>query len=266
MSANEPPLPGTRQERRKAATRAKIQTAAEQLFGERGYADTSIEDISEAADVAVRTIYMHFPTKAAIMLAYFDSWVDAFSAAVRLRPLDEPVVDTVREALLAMAADGWVERIENEAVRVHPLAEHLDSGSPDIAGHILQRWMRELIVLSDDARARGDYPEGSLEPHARATAVFASWFAAMSAARRRALSEGSVTIEQVDGAGLQTLAIITSGDLGVRPLARIRRRPRTSRSPTRPRRPRGWPARAAGRSTARSACRSASRAAAAAYR
>ena len=42
--------------------------------------------------------------------------------------VDEPVVDTVREALSAMAAAGWLDRIENEAVRVHPIAEHLDSG------------------------------------------------------------------------------------------------------------------------------------------
>jgi AcrR family transcriptional regulator len=213
MATREPPLAGTRQDRRKAATRARIQAAAEELFGRQGYAETSIEDISELADVAVRTIYTHYPSKAAIMLAYFDGWVDAFSAEVRRRPLEEPVVETVREALLAMGAAGWVDRVESEAVRVHPLAEHLDSGSPDIAGHILQRWMREMTVIAEDARARGDYPAASLEPQARATAVFAAWFAAMAEARRRALDEGSVTIEQVDGGGLQILALLTGGSL-----------------------------------------------------
>lgn len=212
LPQNAAPL-SSRQERRKAATRAKILEAAERLFAARGYSETSIEDISESADVAVRTIYTHFPTKAAIMLAYFDSWVDAFTAEVRRRPVDERVVETVREALLAMGAAGWVDRIENEAVNVHPIAEHLDAGAPDIAGHVLQRWMRELVVLADDVRERGGYAEDDPEPQARATAVFASWFAAMSAARRRALSDGSVTIEQVDSAGLQTLAVMTSGNL-----------------------------------------------------
>lgn len=206
------PVP-TRQDRRKLATRTSIVNAAERLFDERGYADTSIEDISELADVAVRTIYMHFPSKAAIMLDYFDRWMDAFSAAVRERPIGERVVETVRSALEAMIADGWVERIENEAVRVHPIAEHLDSGAPDIAGHVLQRWMRELTILTEDARARGEYSADSLEPHARATAVMASWFAAMIAARQRLQTEGGATIAQVDGAGLASLALITSGDL-----------------------------------------------------
>ncbi|MCA0346896.1 MAG: TetR/AcrR family transcriptional regulator [Actinobacteria bacterium] len=204
---------GGRQDRRKAATRAKILAAAEELFDDRGYADTSIEDISESADVAVRTIYMHFPTKAAIMLAYFDRWVDAFSLEVQHRPVSEPVVESVREALLAMERAGWVDRVENEAVRIHPIAEHLDSGAPDIAGHILQRWMREMMVLVQDFRVRGDYPAGSLEPQARATAVFASWIAAMSVARQRALAEGGVTIEQVDSAGLTVLTHLVSGKL-----------------------------------------------------
>lgn len=213
MAPRSTPQPSDRQERRKAATRAKILEAAEQLFSERGYAQTSIEDISLRADVAVRTIYMHFPAKAAMMLAYFDSWVDAFSAEIRRRPLGEPVTDTVREALGAMAAAGWVDKIENEAVHVHPIAEHLEAGSPDIAGHILQRWMNEMGVIAADAQTRGDYPSGSLEPQARATAVFASWIAAMHAARRRSLTEGTVTIEQVDGAGLEVLRILTGGDL-----------------------------------------------------
>lgn len=213
MPAAADPRPGTRQDRRKAATRAKILDAAERLFDERGYADTSIEDISELADVAVRTIYMHFPTKAAIMLAYFDGWVEAFVGEVKRRPLDEPVVESVREALAAMAEAGWVDRVENEAVRVHPIAEHLASGAPDIAGHILQRWMREMEEIAADARDRGAYEPGSLEPQARATAVFASWIAAMSVARQRAMNDELVTIEQVDSGGLGVLAHITGGSL-----------------------------------------------------
>lgn len=213
MATRDTSRPSDRQERRKAATRAKILDAAEQLFGERGYAQTSIEDISVLADVAVRTIYMHFPTKASMMLAYFDNWVDAFSAEVRRRPLDEPVVETVRESLFAMAKEGWVDKLGSEAVHVHPIAEHLDAGSPDIAGHILQRWMNEMQVIAHDIQERGDFPQSSFEPQARATAVFAAWIAAMQVARRRALAEGGVSVDHVDGSGLEVLELITGGSL-----------------------------------------------------
>ena len=214
MAPTDSPSSHGRQERRKAATRAKIQAAAEVLFSEQGYSETSIEDISEAADVAVRTIYTHFPSKASIMLAYFDSWVDAFIGEVLQRPVEEPVIDTVRAALSAMNDAGWVDRVENDDVRVHPLVEHLGSGAPDIAGHILQRWMREMQNIAADTAARGSHPQGSLESTARGVAVFSAWIAAMSAARSRLESEtpGMLPPHATGSSlGLDVFALITSG-------------------------------------------------------
>ena len=213
MATRETRLAGTRQERRKAATRAKIQAAAEELFGEHGYEATSIEDIAESADVAVRTIYTHFPSKAAIMLAYFDSWVDVFVEEVLRRPVDEPVVESVREALSEMGRAGWVDRVENDQSRVHPLVEHLGSGAPDIAGHILQRWMREMGRLAADAAERGSYAPDSLEPQARAVAVFTAWIAAMSAARGRSSGRALPARATGNSHGLDILELVTGGEL-----------------------------------------------------
>lgn len=61
---------------RKAQTRQRIIRAADQLFATKGYVGTSMEDISIEADVAIRTIYLHFDSKAAVLLAYFDAWLD----------------------------------------------------------------------------------------------------------------------------------------------------------------------------------------------
>lgn len=213
MASHEARPKSARQERRKAATRAKIQAAAERLFAQNGYAETSIDDISVAADVAMRTIYMHFPSKAAIMLAYFDDWMDAFTAEILRRPADEPVVTTVREALRAMGEAGWVDRVENDDSRVHPLVEHLDSGAPDIAGHILQRWMNEISRIAAATRERGDFPETSLEPHARGVAVFAAWIGAMTAARGRELGQKLPPNATGNSLGLEILARITGGEL-----------------------------------------------------
>jgi len=205
--------PDARQDRRKAATRAKILEAADRLFGERGYAQTSIEDISEHADVAVRTIYMHFPSKAAIMLAAFDSWVDVFVDAVLQRPVEEPVVETVRAALDAIEAAGWVDHPENAETPVHPMVEHLHTGSPAVAGHVLQRWMREIDRIALDASQRGDDEPGSLRAQARATAIFAAWIAALSAAggreRGRPLPEDATG----QGLGVDVLRTLTGGAL-----------------------------------------------------
>ncbi|WP_161987375.1 TetR/AcrR family transcriptional regulator [Prescottella subtropica] len=203
----------TRQERRRASTRARILAAADALFDERGYAETSIENISEAADVAVRTVYLHFPSKAAILLAYFDGWLDAFVDAILERPVDEPVVDTVRDALQAMTAAGWTDRVENTDTRVHPLVAHLDSGPPDVAGHVFQRWMGVQAQLITDAVERGNHPADSLVPHARAASVFAAWIAAMSAAR--AAERGAALPANATGnsLGLEALQHVTGGQL-----------------------------------------------------
>lgn len=185
MSGVRKSAPSDRQERRKAATRAKILVAADRLFGERGYADTSVEDISEAADVAVRTIYMHFSSKAGIMLAAFDSWVDIFVDAVLQRPVDEPVLDTVRAALVEVSASGREDHPENEDTAVHPTVTHLFSGAPDVAGYVLQRWMHEIDRITRDALERGEWGPGSLAPHARAVAIFAAWIGSLAAAGSR---------------------------------------------------------------------------------
>src|SRR5437899_7918765 len=55
--------PMDRQWRRKRRTRQAIQTAALELFAERGYRQTTISDIAERADVAPRTVTLHFPSK-----------------------------------------------------------------------------------------------------------------------------------------------------------------------------------------------------------
>jgi len=52
-----------RRERKRTETRERIFRAAMQLFAERGFLDTTVEDITEAADVAKGTFFNYFPSK-----------------------------------------------------------------------------------------------------------------------------------------------------------------------------------------------------------
>ncbi|HWA53794.1 MAG TPA: TetR/AcrR family transcriptional regulator [Solirubrobacterales bacterium] len=62
----------SRIERRKAKTAGAILDAAEQLFLERGFAATTMEDLSAAADVAVGSIYSHFGDKEGVYAGLID--------------------------------------------------------------------------------------------------------------------------------------------------------------------------------------------------
>ena len=55
--------PVNRRERRRLQTRERIFRAALQLFAERGFLATAVEDITDAADVGKGTFFNYFPTK-----------------------------------------------------------------------------------------------------------------------------------------------------------------------------------------------------------
>ncbi len=54
-----------------AQTRAALVTAGRQLFGERGYANTSVEDLAREARVTTGALYHHFSTKMLLFEAVF---------------------------------------------------------------------------------------------------------------------------------------------------------------------------------------------------
>lgn len=66
------PQPTTRTERRKARTAAAILDAAERLFLGRGFGVTTLEDISDQADVAIGSIYAHFGSKDGVYAGLID--------------------------------------------------------------------------------------------------------------------------------------------------------------------------------------------------
>jgi AcrR family transcriptional regulator len=63
--ANGVEVPG-RRERKRLETRERIFRAAMKLFAERGFFSTTVEDITEAADVGKGTFFNYFPSKEAV--------------------------------------------------------------------------------------------------------------------------------------------------------------------------------------------------------
>ena len=60
------------QSERREKTRTAIVKAAKRIFGERGFAATTMDDIAAGARVAKGAVYHHFKTKEAVFEAVFD--------------------------------------------------------------------------------------------------------------------------------------------------------------------------------------------------
>jgi AcrR family transcriptional regulator len=70
-----------RRERRKQETRKEIFQAAMKLFEKKGIFSTTVEEITEAADVGKGTFFNYFPTKEAILSAMAERQIDIFERA-----------------------------------------------------------------------------------------------------------------------------------------------------------------------------------------
>jgi AcrR family transcriptional regulator len=89
-----------RRERKKSRTRASIIHAAARLMTQRGYQATTVADIAEEADVALSTVFAHFPTKDDIVFHFYPALFESFSEALRHRPAGRTTFD---------AFQSWVE-------------------------------------------------------------------------------------------------------------------------------------------------------------
>jgi AcrR family transcriptional regulator len=86
-------------ERKKAATRQRIQDEAMRLFLERGYEATTVEEIAAAAGVSHMTFFRHYPSKDDVVA--LDDYDPLMAELIRTRPADEHPVERVRATVLA---------------------------------------------------------------------------------------------------------------------------------------------------------------------
>ncbi|MDO8188458.1 TetR family transcriptional regulator [Conexibacter sp. JD483] len=171
MSGPQPTL----RERTRRAVQKEIGDAALQLFVERGFEATTIDDIAAAVGMSQRSVFRYFATKEEIVVGKLDLSAEEMLDRLRARPGDEPVWASLRR--LFDVVDAPEERELSQPI------QRVVFETPTLLAVYLQRLqaIEEAVVavLRERAAAAGTpWALGDVTPRALVGAAFGCLLAA----------------------------------------------------------------------------------------
>jgi AcrR family transcriptional regulator len=156
--------PGNRRERHRAQTRDRLYRAALDLFAERGFLETTVEDITESADVGKGTFFNYFPTKEHILAEFGGERMAAVERALETARSTE---GSVLEVIGELAMDSAGQSSLNAALIRAIFAAHA-SCAPVRAElqkrkHVSRRMLAEMFQIGQRrGEIRSDIPASDL--------------------------------------------------------------------------------------------------------
>jgi mycofactocin system transcriptional regulator len=142
------------------------------LFTERGFDNTTIEQIAVEAGVSERTFFRYFTTKASVLWTDFETELDTIRAALASVADEVPMMDAIRAAVVE-ASHYRAEDVPEMRTRMNLIAT-VPALSSSAAEHYAD-WER---AISEFAARRLGYPADSLYPLAVGRAALAACRAA----------------------------------------------------------------------------------------
>jgi AcrR family transcriptional regulator len=151
-------------ERKKARTRASLREHALRLFREKGYQNTTVEQIAAAAEVSPSTFFRYFPTKEDLVLQ--DDMDTRLIAALEQQPPELGPVAAVRAASREMFASytGADMEILRETTR-------LTMTVPEVRARALDELGRAIGVFAEAVAKRAGRPADDLAVRTAAGAI-----------------------------------------------------------------------------------------------
>jgi TetR/AcrR family transcriptional regulator, regulator of mycofactocin system len=146
-------------------------SAAVRLAADRGWAETTVEDIAADADVSPRTFFRYFPTKVDVLFGDEPERMAVLERALSERKPDETVLAAVRRGVLE-----WVTEFVDDP-KLYVTRARLALQHPDILGTALVRFAYLEEVVAAAAAEELDADSTELKPRligAAATAAIRS--------------------------------------------------------------------------------------------
>lgn len=162
-------MPGTGKpeglrERKKLKTRATIRREAFRLIRAQGYQNTTVEQISAAADISPRTFSRYFPTKEAVLLS--DDHIPPIVAAFIDAPGELSAVDAYRHAVETtfggLTADQRAEAFEGQ---------RLMYAVPEARGLLYTEYVRLIDLITEALAKRPGQSDDVVERRVLAGAI-----------------------------------------------------------------------------------------------
>lgn len=172
-------------------THEALRAAAWQLFADRGYDATTTALIAARAGVSEMTLFRHFPTKEALLLA--DPFDPVMADAVRTRPGGEPPLRALAEGI----RQTW-QHLDADRVAGLPTVLAIVARTPTLRGAIERSSGRTAAELAAALSDRG-VPPGS------ARVAAAAMIAGLSAALLDWADSGGGTVDAVIASALDVL-------------------------------------------------------------
>jgi AcrR family transcriptional regulator len=105
-----PSAPVSLKLRKQQVVRDALSAAAEELFLSRGFEDVTVEEIARSAGVSRRTFFRYFDSKEDVMVERADRLGELLIAELAKRPIHEPPLLSIRNALVPAVESGLEDR------------------------------------------------------------------------------------------------------------------------------------------------------------
>jgi AcrR family transcriptional regulator len=164
------PMTESLRDRRKRRTAEAIVAAALELFAERGFERTTIEQIAAAADISRRTFFRYFADKEELFFAEDERLLEVVEATLDAAPAGEPVLELARRATRALAAHSVADP-ERRLAR-----ERLIAATPALQARRLAKNLRWEQAIAARLRELGSGEQEALLVPKLAMACFQTAF------------------------------------------------------------------------------------------
>lgn len=153
MSIDTSPTKLGLRERKKQQTRDTIARAALTLFAERGFDETTLAEIAEAADVSPRTIFGYFESKEDILFCEEPRYLDKLKRRLDERPPGTTTIDAIRDFVMSIEPPDEAAALRKKIFRSNKALQmrmraHVAELEPLIAASIA----KDLGTSPDDVR------------------------------------------------------------------------------------------------------------------